>query len=58
MSGAMTTPMANLSTAKPARPLTRFDATDRRPVDKWTSAPDHFPTGPATATEAVNSYGT
>jgi hypothetical protein len=34
----------------------RFDATRRRPVDKWTarpSRPDHFPTGP-TATEAVN----
>ena len=39
----------------------RFDATRRRPVDKWTarpSRPDHFPTGPTTTTEAVNSCGT
>ena len=39
----------------------RFDATRRRPVDKWTARhrrPDHFPTGPTTPTEAVNSYGT
>ena len=40
--------------------VTRFDATEPGPVDKWTarqsSRPDHFPTGPTT--EAVNSYGT
>ena len=30
--------------------VTRFDATRRRPVDKWT--------GPTTPTEAVNPYGT
>ena len=44
---------------RPRDPLRR----DRppRPVDKWTarpSRPDHFPTGPTAATEAVNSYGT
>ena len=42
--------------------VTRFDATEPGPVDKWTarqsSRPDHFPTGPTTTTEAVNSYGT
>ena len=45
--------------SRPRDPLRR----DRppRPVDKWTarhSRPDHFPTGPTAATEAVNSYGT
>ena len=40
--------------------VTRFDATDRRPCGQVDSrsATDHFPTGPETATEAVNSYGT
>ena len=42
--------------------VTRFDATEPGPVGKWTarqsSRPDHFPTGPTTTTEAVNSYGT
>ncbi len=42
--------------------VTRFGATEPGPVDKWTarqsSRPDHFPTGPTTTTEAVNSYGT
>ena len=55
-----TTPMANLSTAKPARPrdpLRRDRPAPCGQVDSR-SAPDHFPTGPATATEAVNSYGT
>ena len=55
-----TTPMTNLSTAKPARPrdpLRRDRAAPCGQVDSR-SAPDHFPTGPATATEAVNSYGT
>ena len=55
-----TTPMANLSTAKPARPrdpLRRDRAAPCGQVDSR-SAPDHFPTGPATPTEAVNSYGT
>ena len=33
-----TTPMANLS-PNPRGRVTRFDATDRRPVDKWTAAP-------------------
>ena len=54
-----TTPMANLSTAKPARPrdpLRRDRPAPCGQVDSR-SAPDHFPTGPETATEAVNSYG-
>ena len=42
----------------PAGRVIRFDAARRCPVDKWTSAPDHFPTGPTTSTEAVNSFGT
>jgi hypothetical protein len=45
----------------PAGRVIRFEATGHRPVDKWTarpSRPDHFPTGPTTPTEAVNSYGT
>ena len=40
--------------------VTRFDATEPGPVDKWTarqsSRPDHLSTGPTTTTEAVNSY--
>ena len=55
-----TTPMANRSTAKPARPrdpLRRDRPAPCGGVDSR-AAPDHFPTGPATATEAVNSYGT
>ena len=55
-----TTPMANLSTAKPARPrdpLRRDRPAPCGQVDSR-SATDHFPTGPETATEAVNSYGT
>ena len=42
--------------------VTRFDATEPGPVDKWTarqsSRPDHLSTGQTTTTEAVNSYGT
>ena len=42
--------------------VTRFDATEPGPVDKWSarqsSRPDHLSTGPTTTTEAVNSYGT
>ena len=55
-----TTPMANRSTAKPARPrdpLRRDRPAPCGQVDSR-SATDHFPTGPETATEAVNSYGT
>ena len=55
-----TTPMANRSTAKPARPrdpLRRDRPAPSGQVDSR-SAPDPVPTGPATATEAVNSYGT
>ena len=55
-----TTPMANRSTAKPARPrdpLRRDRPVPCGQVDSR-SATDHFPTGPETATEAVNSYGT
>ena len=55
-----TTPMANRSIAKPARPrdpLRRDRPAPCGQVDSR-SAPDHFPTGPATPTEAVNSYGT
>ena len=47
---------ADRKTQTPGRVI-RFDATRRRPVDKWTarpSRPDHFPTGPTTPTEAVN----
>ena len=54
-----TTPMANRSTAKPARPrdpLRRDRPAPCGQVDSR-SATDHFPTGPETATEAVNSYG-
>ena len=57
---ARTTPMANRSTAKPARPrdpLRRDRPAPCGQVDSR-SATDHFPTGPETATEAVNSYGT
>ena len=53
-----TTPMANRSTAKPARPrdpLRRDRPVPCGQVDSR-SATDHFPTGPETATEAVNSY--
>ena len=52
-----TTPMANRSTAKPARPrdpLRRDRPAPCGQVDSR-SATDHFPTGPETATEAVNS---
>ena len=55
-----TTPMANRSTAKPARPrdpLRRDRPAPCGQVDSR-SATDHFPTGPETATEGVNSYGT
>ena len=50
-----TTPMANRSTAKPARPrdpLRRDRPAPCGQVDSR-SATDHFPTGPETATEAV-----
>ena len=60
MSGAIPPPMANRSTAKPARPrdpLRRDRPAPCGQVDSR-SATDHFPTGPETATEAVNSYGT
>ena len=55
-----TTPMANRSTAKPARPRDPLRRDRPAPCGQVDSraAPDHFPTGPATATEAVNSYGT
>ena len=44
--------------AAPRRdPLRRDRAAPCGQVDSR-SAPDHFPTGPATPTEAVNSYGT
>ena len=55
-----TTPMANRSTAKPARPrdpLRRDRPAPCGQVDSR-SATDHLSTGPETATEAVNSYGT
>ena len=60
MSGAIPRRWPTYRQPNPRGRVTRFDATDRRPVDKWTAAPrtDHFPTGPETATEAVNSYGT
>jgi len=47
------TPMANRE-----RRVTRFDATGRTPVDKGTSAPDHFPTRTTTTTDAGNRSGT
>ena len=53
-----TTPMANRSTAKPARPrdpLRRDRPAPCGQVDSR-SATDHFPTGPETATEAVNIW--
>ena len=55
-----TTPMANRSTAKPARPRDPLRRDRPAPCGQVDSraAPDHFPTEPATATEAVNSYGT
>ncbi len=55
-----TTPMANRSTAKPARPrdpLRRDRPAPCGQVDSR-SATDHLSTGPETATEAINSYGT
>ena len=52
-----TTPMANRSTARPRDPLRRDRPAPCGQVDSR-SATDHFPTGPETATEAVNSYGT
>ena len=55
-----TTPMANRSTAKPARPRDPLRRDRPAPCGQVDSRPatDHFPTGPETATEAVNSYGT
>ena len=55
-----TTPMANRSTAKPARPRDPLRCDRPAPCGQADSraATDRFPTGPETATEAVNSYGT
>ena len=60
MSGAIPRRWPTYRQPNPRGRVTRFDATDRRPCGQVDSrsAPDHFPTGPATATEAVNSYGT
>ena len=61
MPGPIPTPTASPSTPQPGRP--RDPLRRDRPtmpcgqVDSR-SAPDHFPTGPTTTTEAVNSYGT
>ena len=59
MSGAIPRRWPTDRQPNPRGRVTRFDATDRRPeqVDSR-SATDQFPTGPETATEAVNSYGT
>ena len=55
-----TTPMANRSTAKPARPRDPLRRDRPAPCGQVDSraAPDHFPTGPTKSTEAVNSFGT
>ena len=55
-----TKPTASPSTPQPGRPrdpLRRDRPKPRGQVDSR-SAPDHFPTGPTTTTEAVNSSGT
>ena len=55
-----TRPTASPSTPQPGRPRDPLRRDRPKPCGQVDSrsAPDHFPTGPTTATEAVNSYGT
>ena len=55
-----TKPTASPSTPQPGRPREPLRRDRPKPCGQVDSrsAPDHFPTGPATTTEAVNSYGT
>ena len=55
-----TKPTASPSTPQPGRPRDPLRRDRPKPCGEVDSrsAPDHFPTGPATTTEAVNSYGT
>ena len=54
------TPTASPSTPQPGRPRDPLRRDRPKPCGQVDSrsAPDHFPTGPTTTTEAVNSYGT
>ena len=55
-----TKPTASPSTPQPGRPREPLRHDRPKPCGQVDSrsAPDHFPTGPTTPTEAVNSYGT